>query len=342
MFRFALPPLDGVVTESGLSSPVTIERDALGVVTLTAANRTDLAFGTGFVHGEDRFFQMDLARRLAAGELSALVGPAALPQDIETRLYRFRAVAREALAQATPQQRALLSAYARGVNAGLASLEGRPWEYWFLRASPEPWKPEDTYLVVYAMWWQLQHDDLARDQLRREIDARLGGPLCGRWKCALAFLYPVRTAWDAPNVADGAALRAEDALDAVLPAIPGPDEIDVREGRPSMNAGGSEAAARFRRVFSTVIKTRRNLAVASPTTVERGGHARWEKNGEGTAGGTDGGSGSAWDVGDAGEVGTSGVMGGLWRGSTRVRGRRSSLAICIWRCRCRRLGIGCG
>ncbi|MGB6451910.1 MAG: penicillin acylase family protein, partial [Steroidobacteraceae bacterium] len=238
--RASLPPLDGRIAEAGLAAPVTLERDALGVVTVTAASRADLAFGTGFAHGQDRFFEMDLSRRLAAGELSELVGAAALAQDRETRLFRFRGIARQALAQATPEQRALLAAYARGVNAGLASLASRPWEYWLLRARPQPWKSEDSFLVSYAMWWDLQHGDLRRDWLRRTLDARLGGPECGAWKCALEFLYPQRTAWDSPNVVDEADLRAEDARDAVAPPVPGPDVLDVRGAKVSAGAEGGE------------------------------------------------------------------------------------------------------
>ncbi len=240
-FRASLPPLDGRIAQAGLSAPVTLERDDLGVVTVTAANRTDLAFGTGFAHGQDRFFEMDLSRRLAAGELSELVGPAALAQDRETRLFRFRALARLALAQASPQQRALLAAYTRGVNAGLASLGSRPWEYWLLRATPRPWQPEDSFLVSYAMWWDLQHGDLRRDMLRRIVDAKLAGPQCGAWKCALEFLYPARTAWDSPSVASEADLRAEDARDAVSSPVPGPQELDVRGVGAETSAGATRS-----------------------------------------------------------------------------------------------------
>jgi penicillin amidase len=74
-----------------------------------AANRADLAYGTGFVHGQDRFFQMDLSRRLAAGELSELFGAVALEQDEKARTFRFRHLASAVLAQATPEQRALLA-----------------------------------------------------------------------------------------------------------------------------------------------------------------------------------------------------------------------------------------
>ncbi|HYK25279.1 MAG TPA: penicillin acylase family protein, partial [Steroidobacteraceae bacterium] len=227
--RASLPRLDGQLAERGLAAPLTLERDALGVATITAANRADLAFGTGFAHGQDRFFQMDLARRLAAGELSELVGRAALDADMRVRVFRFRSIAQRALAQATPQQRTLLEAYTRGVNAGLASLGTRPWEYWLLRERPAPWAPEDSILVAYAMWWQLQSDDFDRERTRREIEARIGGPVCaGGWKCALEFLYPSRTEWDAPSVADEAALRAENARNEAPPAIPGPDEVDLR------------------------------------------------------------------------------------------------------------------
>jgi penicillin amidase len=81
----------------------------------------------------------------------------------------------------------------------LAQLSGRPWEYWLLGQPPQPWRAEDTLLVEYAMWWDLQANGLRREILRREINARLGGPLCaGGWKCALSFLYPPSTEWDAP------------------------------------------------------------------------------------------------------------------------------------------------
>lgn len=281
--RASLPRLDARLADRGLAAPVTIDRDALGVVTVTASNRADLAFGTGFAHGQDRFFQMDLARRLAAGELSELVGGAALEQDLRTRLFRFRAVARRALALATPQERTLLEAYTRGVNAGLASLDSRPWEYWLLRARPAPWQPEDSMLVAYAMWWQLQSGDFDRERLRREIDARIGGPVCASgWKCALEFLYPARTAWDAPNVTDEAALTAEEAQDAVPPAIPGSEEVDLRgrgparpeESRHAMvrpepadiGSNGWAIAGRFTASGAALVASDMHLPLAVPPT----------------------------------------------------------------------------
>src|ERR1700730_12862651 len=174
LLRASLPHLDGALRQPGLTSAVNITRDSRGVPTIEAAERLDLAYATGFVHAQDRYFQMDLSRRLAAGELAELFGGVALGQDRRARLFRFRSVAREVIAQATPAERAVIEAYARGVNAGLADPAGRPWEYWLLGQPPLPWRPEDTILVEYAMWWDLQANGLRGEVLRHENNARLG------------------------------------------------------------------------------------------------------------------------------------------------------------------------
>jgi len=257
MLRASLPRLDGELRELGLKAPVRIARDALGVPTIEAANRFDLAYGTGFVHGQDRFFQMDLSRRLAAGELAELFGPVALKQDRRTRLFRLRSVARAVLAQASEPQRALLEAYTRGVNAGLSSLGSRPWEYWVLRSPPAAWQAEDTVLVTYAMWWDLQSGDWSYERLRQEVNARLGGPECGGgWKCALGFLYPERTEWDAPDGAEPP---------WAAPAIPPPEALDVRDAHPAPAAHSARAVA------------------ASPESDGRAGSNNWALSGRLTA-----------------------------------------------------------
>lgn len=233
MLRASLPALDGELRAVGLKATVHITRDDLGVPTIDAANRFDLAYGTGFVHGQDRFFQMDLSRRLASGELAELFGVHALVVDRKTRLFRLRSVARQVLAEATEPQRALLEAYARGVNAGLASLRSRPWEYWVLGTPPSAWRPEDTMLVTYAMWWDLQSEDWGYERLRQEVNSRLGGRECGEgWKCALAFLYPERTEWDAPVGAEPPAGPLE---------LPPPEALNIRDARPARAAHAAAA-----------------------------------------------------------------------------------------------------
>src|SRR5690606_18337899 len=107
---------------SGPAQPIAIERDANGTPTITAQSRSDLAFGTGFVHAQDRFFQMDLLRRAAAGEMAELLGPSLVDTDKQLRIHGFRRVARRVLEEATDADRELLDAYVAGVNAGLNSL----------------------------------------------------------------------------------------------------------------------------------------------------------------------------------------------------------------------------
>jgi len=159
LLRASLPVLDGHVRAHGVDAMVGVERDAAGVVTVSGGQRADVAFGLGYAHGQDRFFQMDLMRRAAAGELAALLGRATLDADRRLRVHRFRAVARAVIGGASAEQHALMDAYAAGVNAGLASLRARPFEYLLLGATPEPWRAEDSVLVVLAMFLQLQEAD---------------------------------------------------------------------------------------------------------------------------------------------------------------------------------------
>ena len=189
--RSSLPELDGETSVDGLSAVATIERDLSGIPTITAKNRADLAFATGFAHGQDRFFQIDLIRRQAAGELSEIVGAAALKTDRRFRFHRFRSRAKTAFSGLSAAESTILKSYAEGVNAGLASLDAKPFEYFVLRADPQPWQPEDSILVVYAMFVML-NDSRAIKDVQRGL-ARRVLPIE-----AYAWLYPQGTPWDAP------------------------------------------------------------------------------------------------------------------------------------------------
>ncbi|HZZ20115.1 MAG TPA: penicillin acylase family protein, partial [Opitutaceae bacterium] len=208
----SLPRLDGSTSLAGLSSPVTISRDALGVVTISGASRIDVARATGWVNAQDRFFQMDLLRRRGAGELSELFGKVALPVDRQARVHGFRKIAHEVFARETPEQRALLEAYTAGVNAGLAALAGRPWEYLVLRSDPRPWLPEDCGLISFAMTQDLQEDTGRYVRTLAAIRDELG-PSC------LAYFAPLITPAD--SALDGTA--------GPLPPLPPPSEIDLRK-----------------------------------------------------------------------------------------------------------------
>jgi penicillin amidase len=190
--RASLPALDGRIFAAGLRAPVSVTRDANGVPTVRGSDRSDIAFATGYLHAQERFFQMDLLRRAASGELAALLGKALLPVDRERRIHRFAARAGGALAALPEADRAVLERYAAGVNAGLAALDARPFEYGVLRASPRPWRAEDSLLVVWAMYFDLQDEQLHRVFSRGWLRDH------GTSAEQLAFLLPTSSAYDAP------------------------------------------------------------------------------------------------------------------------------------------------
>ena len=190
-FRQSLAQCDGGRALTGLSANVLVERDSAGVPTINAANRIDAARATGFLHAQERFFQMDLLRRFAAGELSELIGPSLLSRDRELRSHRLRAVAQTVVRGMPVFQRAALEAYTAGVNSGLEALGARPPEYILLRAQPRPWAAEDSMLVGYAMFYDLQ-DASGEDERISEVLHQVLPP------AALRFFAPEVTEWDAP------------------------------------------------------------------------------------------------------------------------------------------------
>ncbi|MFN7979465.1 MAG: penicillin acylase family protein [Vicinamibacterales bacterium] len=206
----SLPVLDGEVALAGLTAPVTIARDALGVPTITAHSRVDLARAIGFVHAQDRFFQMDLQRRQPAGELAELVGAAAVNADRRQRVHRFREIARRAVALTTPAYRAELEAYAAGVNAGLAALAAPPFEYLALRVDPAPWQPEDTMLTLIAMYVTLQGGQWEFEQTLGTMADVLPPPM-------FEFLAGRATDWESPIEGEV----------TPVPPIPGPDVFSI-------------------------------------------------------------------------------------------------------------------
>ncbi len=221
--RGSLAQLDGNRQLPGLSAPVRVTRDALGIPTIEGATRADVARATGFLHAQDRFFQMDLARRRAAGELAGLVGARALPLDREIRIHRFRAEAQRAVPLLPPDQRVVLEAYSDGVNAGLRALESVPFEYRVLRQDPAAWRAEDTFLVVLSMFVTLQDDDGSYEATLATMHDVLPPGM-------FEFLNPKGSEWDAPIV--GPAF--------MVPPIPGPDVYDLRARRTGRSTPNSQ------------------------------------------------------------------------------------------------------
>lgn len=146
------------VTLPGLDQPVQVAFDAEGVWHITAQSDLDAAFAQGYLHARDRFFQMDLSRRILSGTLGELFGMTVLSQDIELRTIGLRRAALRSWRNYDAQTRAVLQAYAGGVNAWLASNPLPP-EYGALELSrAEPWRPVDSILVAKGLAFQLSFD----------------------------------------------------------------------------------------------------------------------------------------------------------------------------------------
>lgn len=211
LLRASLPQLDAEIVATGLSAPVVIERDALGTTTIRAANRADVAYALGYVHGQERYFEMDLLRRRAAGELSALLGAGTLEADRAARVHRFGARVAgyfEALPEA---HRRGMQAYADGANAGLGALSARPFPYLLLRQQPRPWRAQDCLLAPLAMYFTLQDAGNDRELKLERMRAALPPEV-------FAFLTAAGSEWDAP-------LQGDPLPD---PPLPSTAAIDLR------------------------------------------------------------------------------------------------------------------
>jgi penicillin amidase len=158
MGRRRLPRIDGELVLSGSRAPVEILRDRWGVPHIFAADVHDLFFGQGFVHAQDRLWQMELNRRTASGRLSEIFGPVALDTDRATRTFGFDRLGREDWTRASPEVREAVEAYTEGVNAYLTSPDFHPpIEFTLLGHRPEPWRAEDSAAFARVMIWQLSH-----------------------------------------------------------------------------------------------------------------------------------------------------------------------------------------
>ncbi len=197
---------------SNIEQPVKVTRDALGIPTIHGENMLDTMFGEGFVHGQDRFFQIDLMRRIFAGELSELIGPSTLPMDRRARYRRPRDLVRRIWVSLDDDMQRTLQSYCDGVNAGLASLSESPIEYGILNTSPEPWTPEDS-LLVYLTMFDMLHED-GNQELRR------GALKAGVPKELYDFLTWPGDRSDVPLTPD---------REQFVPPIPGPTIIDLRK-----------------------------------------------------------------------------------------------------------------
>src|SRR5271167_2417721 len=179
----SLPQTDGRLTVAGPKAEIRIERDADGVPLIAAQDDEGAAFGLGFVHAQDRLFQMELQRRYGAGRLAEIFGREALTIDRQMRVLGLYRAAEAEIPFLSSTVRRGLEAYAAGVNAFLGSRRGAlPPEFLLLRFAPEPWQPADS--LVWGKLMAVQLDGNYRGELLRARMARTIPP------ADMAFLYP--------------------------------------------------------------------------------------------------------------------------------------------------------
>ena len=216
--RAALPVEDGTIRLAGLTRPVLVTRDSLGVPTITATELNDLFFAQGYVTAQERLWQMDMTRRFASGDLAMVLGPDFVSLDREQRILGLRQVAEKTVAAMDPAQREQFQSYANGVNAYIAEhTKTLPLEFRFLTYAPHVWTVQDSLLVGLSMTEFLNHGYFREILLKEKALAKLGPELT-------AELF-VNSSWrDHPPGSEGVSLESQppDGL-----------ELDEEEGTPA-------------------------------------------------------------------------------------------------------------
>ena len=190
------PQTDGTVTVEGLESEVTIIRDDWGIPHIYATNSHDLFFAQGYVHAQDRFWQMEFWRRIGSGRLSELMGPATVEKDRFLRTVGWHRIAAQELTQLSPEVRTALGDYAAGVNAYISTHRNRlGLEFTILGLTgveyePEPWTPFNTLTWGKVMAWDLG-GNMNAELTRAYIAARLGTGAVDALMPPYADDYPV-------------------------------------------------------------------------------------------------------------------------------------------------------
>ena len=193
-----LPQTSGAI-QAPVGARAAIVRDRLGVPHVSAASWQDAIFLEGYVAAQDRLWQMDALRRLASGTLAEVVGKAALEADMDSHRWRMSEIAQQQERRLTTDSRAVLAAYARGVNYFIETHRSSlPPEFSLLRYDPRPWRVRDSLLVILQMNRLLTatwREDMNKFQMLQSGDA-----------AKVNFLYPARTGGEVQPGSNGWAI----------------------------------------------------------------------------------------------------------------------------------------
>ena len=277
----SLPTTAGTIEVTGVSGAIDIIRDADAVPHIFASTRLDAMYGLGFVHAQDRLWQMEFQRRVGHGRLSEIFGNATLPEDRFLRTVGFGRAARAAWDRLPQEARQQIDAYVAGVNAFISSHRGSrlPPEFTLLGFEPEPWSGPDVLAWVKMMAWDLS-SNYAFELLRRDIAARVG---IDRMR-ELLPPYPA----DGLSILSGSDNPIAGSLAAPISAASelkvGPAHRPMYTGAPDLKVGPTYTDA-LARSLSTSHPAVRRLLLGGGGATEGLGSNNWVVDGTLTASG---------------------------------------------------------
>ena len=178
LFSRSLPDYTQDLSSSEISTPIEILRDTQGIPHLLAQSNSDAFFALGYVHAQDRFWQMEYRRREAQGRLAGLLGPAFLEKDRRARQLGFYKRAVEDERFMDEKSRGILQAYSAGVNAYLVQLSqnargrGAP-EFYFSSPDITQWRPADSLALLRLRAWE-NSSNLEDEILRAKLILSIG------------------------------------------------------------------------------------------------------------------------------------------------------------------------
>ena len=218
--RRSLPQVNGTVKVQGVQGAVEIVRDADGVPYIYAQTDLDAMFGLGYVHAQDRLWQMEFQRRVGAGRLSEVLGEATVDTDKFLRTLGTYRAAQQAWEALSPQAQQVVNAYVAGINAYLAAKPALPIEFTILGFTPAPWQPVDCMVWAKMMAWNLGGDydaELVRAQIYQAL---------GEARAAQLFpTYPSNGTLIVPNLGQSAGALAH--LSTGVRAMLGADALNI-------------------------------------------------------------------------------------------------------------------
>lgn len=234
-----LPRASGTLQLPGLGAPVRVLRDRWGVPHIYANSSADLFMAQGYVHAQDRLWQMELQRRTGHGRLAEIFGEIALDTDRFVRVMGFSRVARRELDTLADESRMVIEAYVYGVNAFVEQNANRlPIEFTIVRCTPEPWRPIDV-----LVWGKMLAQNLARSWITEALRAQLVALVGVERASALEPEYLAVHPLTIPRGARYKSTLGSGALAAARKAAPFLGNGELGQGSNAWVVGGARSAS---------------------------------------------------------------------------------------------------